>query len=188
MRKIYIFFGKIASGKSTLAQRFAERHRFPYYNTDRVRKELAGLAPTSKRNEAIEQGIYSREFTRKTYRTMVERAGDDLREGRSGVVLDGSYQRRHERDEVREMAAGWKADCMFIQCACSDEETMRRLLIRSGDPESVSDGRWEIYQVQKKSFEPPDELSSAELIEVDTEGRVEILLDRLDAILDMKNS
>ena len=41
--RIFVFFGLIASGKSTLAEHFAKRYHLPYYNTDRVRKELAGI-------------------------------------------------------------------------------------------------------------------------------------------------
>ena len=44
-----VFFGMTASGKSTLALAWAKRCQAPYYNTDRVRKELAGLQPTERR-------------------------------------------------------------------------------------------------------------------------------------------
>ena len=54
---IYIFFGLIASGKSTLAELFAAAHHFPYYNTDRVRKELAGLAANERRPDGLGQGL-----------------------------------------------------------------------------------------------------------------------------------
>ncbi|MDW7772917.1 MAG: AAA family ATPase [Desulfobulbaceae bacterium] len=185
MQRIYIFFGMVASGKSTLARRFADRHQLPYYNTDRVRKELAGLTPTSKKPEAVDQGIYSGEFTRQTYRTMLGNARNDLAAGKNGVVLDGSYHRRQDREQVRQTAADLGAGCMFICCTCSDEEVRRRLDMRARDPQAVSDGRWEIYLVQKKSFEPPDELDSAELTVLNTENDVEQLLAKLDAELAM---
>lgn len=188
MQMIYIFFGMVASGKSTLARSFAGRHHIPCYNTDRVRKELAGLTPTSRRPDGMNQGIYSKEFTSKTYQAMLERARKDLVEGKSGVVLDGSYHRRLEREHVRRMAMEVGASCKFIQCRCHDDEVRRRLEKRSRDPKAVSDGRWEIYLAQKKKFEPPDELPPAELFILDTENDVDMLLERLEVGLEMKNT
>ncbi|MCI5209954.1 MAG: hypothetical protein D3910_14420 [Candidatus Electrothrix sp. ATG2] len=70
---LYIFFGLIASGKSTLAELFAEAQGFPYYNTDRVRKELAGIALNERRPDGMDQGIYTPAFTEKTYQAMSEK-------------------------------------------------------------------------------------------------------------------
>jgi hypothetical protein len=185
-QRIYVFFGMVASGKSTLAMEFAGRHDLPYYNTDRVRKELAGLPPTSRHAEEINAGIYSREFTGRTYREMLSRTGNDLAAGKAGVVLDGSYSRRDDREEVRRLARRHEVESIFIHCRCSDEEVKRRLRVRSEDPEAVSDGRWEIYQAQKNSFAPPEELAPGQLLTLETEEGVELLLDRLDDALDMK--
>lgn len=184
MQKMYVFFGMVASGKSTLAKCFADRHDLPYYNTDLVRKELAGLAPTSRRPDGINQGIYTSEFTRRTYQVMLDRASGDFRNGRQGVVLDGSYLRRDERDRVRRMADDFGVKWVFIQCVCHEDEVKNRIEKRSQDPESVSDGRWEIYQSQQKTYEFPDELSPAGLVVLHTEREVDMLLLSLEDILD----
>ena len=65
-KTVVVFFGMIASGKSTLGEAWAGRHRAPYHNTDRVRKELAGLRPTDRRPEAAEYASHSRGKTRPT--------------------------------------------------------------------------------------------------------------------------
>lgn len=182
-----MFFGMIASGKSTLAENFANSHNLSYYNTDRVRKELAGLEPTSRIPEGLDSGIYSKEFTRKTYQAMIEGARKDFRAGQAGVVLDGSYHRRADRDAVREMAEEMGVNCLFVQCICGDDEVKKRLVKRASDPQAVSDGRWEIYQAQKKSFEPPVELPSGQLVVIDTENEIVVLLSRLDNVLLMDN-
>jgi len=156
MQVVLVFFGMIASGKSTLADRFARRHDLLYLNTDRVRKELAGLDPTERRPDGIDQGIYTAEFTRRTYDAMLARTTESLAEGR-GVVLDGSYSRRGERDAVRTCAARAGAPVHFILCTCEDETVAERLALRARDPEAVSDGRWEIYLHQKDNFDWPDD-------------------------------
>lgn len=180
MQTIYVFFGLIASGKSTLAQAFAQKHGLPYYNTDRVRKELAGLAMTDRRPDGLHQGIYSAEFTRKTYQALLERMAADLQKGAIGVVLDGSYTSRGERERVIAAAAQYQADVLFILCSCSDQEVKRRLALRAMDPRAVSDGRWEIYVAQKEKFIDPEELPVSQLIRMNTEETVPELLSMLE--------
>ena len=79
---LLVFFGMIATGKSSLAAAFARKWGCSYYNSDIVRKELAGLAPDSRQITGVDAGIYTREFSRRTYDTLLSRAQNDLeREG-----------------------------------------------------------------------------------------------------------
>jgi predicted kinase len=176
---IHVFFGLIASGKSTLAGMFADRQERPYYNTDRVRKELAGLGATERSPDGMDRGIYTPEFTERTYQAMLERTRQDILAGRSGVVLDGSYARRIDRKQVFDLAAEMEVDICFVLCFCSDQEVRRRLAIRARDPEAVSDGRWEIFVVQKQRFEDPDELAPGRLLRLNTEADPEHLLEQV---------
>ena len=101
---ILVFFGMTASGKSTLAQACADRYGAPYYNTDRIRKELAGLPATAHRPDAVGQGIYSHELSAKTYETLLHRAEEELSQRRKPLVLlDGSYASLAERERVRRL-------------------------------------------------------------------------------------
>lgn len=176
---IYVFFGLIASGKSTLAQAWAWHKQLRCYNSDWVRKELAGINPTESRRETIDTGIYTGEFSRKTYATLLARAESRLRQNHS-VILDASYQYARYRQEIRELAAGINCRLYFILCHCPEEEMRRRMAEREKDPAAVSDGRWEIYLKQKERFEAPDELDASELVTVNTQAPLEDLLAELD--------
>ena len=179
-----VFFGMTASGKSTAGQAFAERRRAPYYNTDRIRKELAGLRAEEKRPDAVGYGIYSQAFSERTYQAMLDRASGDFASGASLVVLDGSYGRREDRDRVRSMTRVAEVRCVFLFCGCGEEETRRRLSLRTRDPAAVSDGRWEIYLHQRQAFELPDEQADEDdCLRLDTEQPVETLLQWLTAQL-----
>lgn len=179
---LVVFAGLIASGKSTLAEAFARARGCPSYNTDRVRKELAGLAATERRPDGLDQGIYSPEFSATTYQEMLKRAGADLTAGAACVVLDGSYQDRAERDRVRTLADRHGAGVVFVLCVCGEAETMRRLKERARDPNAVSDGRWEIYLGQRERFRPFSELDPSTLLTLDSEAPLERLLARLDQL------
>lgn len=179
---LYVFFGLIASGKSTLAELFAQSQELPYYNTDRIRKELAGRAANEHRPDGMDgmgQGIYTPEWSKRTYQTMLDRAVQDCRQGAKGVVLDGSYSKVADRHNVRELAASLDAKIHFFLCSCSEQETQRRLAQRAKDPNAVSDGRWEIFIQQREQFEQPDELSPHQITRIDTEAEPEKLVQKL---------
>ena len=184
--KIWVFFGLIATGKSTLAAAWAARHGMAHFNSDRLRKELAGISFTTGRRAAFEQGIYSSEFSRRTYDALLAMAEQECRAGRP-VVLDASYQRRAERDRLRGLAARLGVAVVFVLCHCSEEEVMRRLASRSREPEPVSDGRPAIYLAQKERFEVPDELDDKQLISVSTAGDINYLLAELDKIFEVRS-
>ncbi|MBU0483279.1 MAG: AAA family ATPase [Proteobacteria bacterium] len=177
--KLFVFWGMVASGKSTLAKAWAKRHGLRHHNSDRLRKELAAIPLFSHDDSGIDQGIYSRKFTRRTYDLLLERARQDLTD-RKNVILDASYQSRHERDLVRELAEKMGVEVYFVLCFCSDDEVTRRLKARALDPDAVSDGSWEVYLKQKESFEEPDELKDGQMVRFLSEGPLETLLDRLD--------
>jgi len=173
--KIFIFFGLIASGKSTIAQAWAWQEQLRCYNSDWVRKELAGVDPSSTHHESMDLGIYTKEFSIKTYATLLERAAARIRQGNS-VILDASYQYARNRQDIRDLASRLGCRVYFILCQCPEAEMKRRMDIRSLDPAAVSDGRWEVYLQQKKRFEPPAELPDSKLIVLNTEGSAEDVL------------
>ena len=175
---LFIFFGLIATGKSTVAQAWADRQDLRYYNSDVVRKELAGLSPQAKQRETADQGIYTSEFTARTYAALLARAEQVLLKGR-GVVLDASYQRKTDRDRVRMLAQRLGVRLYCILCVCPEEEMKRRMAKRALDPQAVSDGRWEIYLKQKERFEPPTELSPDQLITLSTDLPLAAVLEQL---------
>lgn len=182
-KKVVVFFGLTASGKSFVAKAWAQKHSFPYSNTDVVRKQLAGVKSCGPRPEAIDQGIYSPAFTRLTYDALLsftEKALDDP--AVSCVVLDGSYQARAERDRLR-MRFERQARVVFVLCSCKEETIKSRLAQRAIDPAAVSDGSWEVYLRQKKTFAYPQELSVWQLTQLDTDQAVSQLLSNLDEVL-----
>lgn len=182
-KKVVVFFGLIASGKSFVAKAWAQKHCFPYCNTDVVRKQLAGIKPCEPQQEGISEGIYSPAYTRLTYDALLRFAEKALADPSvTCVVLDGSYQAQAERERVL-LRFAHRARVVFVLCSCKEEIIMVRLAQRALDPEAVSDGSWKIYLHQKESFEYPEELSVRQFRRLDTEKDVQLLLESLDHIL-----
>lgn len=177
---LLVFFGMIATGKSYLASAWAEKYGVPYYNSDRVRKELAGLVPQSAQQEAVDQGIYTPAFTRRTYDALLDHADHYFcKDARACVVLDGSYHSEKERALLRDRFAG-RVRILFIHCFCSEDVVKSRLAERALDSQAVSDGRWEIYLAQKERFQPVTASERVQVIELDTNAPLELLLNQVD--------
>ncbi len=175
---IFAFCGLIASGKSTLAAAWAEHIEAPCHNSDWIRKELAGLLPQTSKKESFNQGIYTPEFSQKTYNTLLERGKEDLKAGKK-VVLDASFQEIVERKRVMNLAQSLNKKAVFILCQCPEEIMKERMDNRAKDPLSISDGRWEIYLKQKEKHRHPDELTNSELLTIKTNKPVSILVSQL---------
>ena len=62
-----------------------------------------------------------------------------------------------------------------------------RMTQRAKDKLAVSDGRWEIYQQQKKLFVAPTELGDS-LIEIETSDSPELLVKQLEQRLAAKQA
>jgi predicted kinase len=150
---LVVIFGLMGTGKTTLARALGEALEIEAVHSDAVRKSLAGMAPTDRAPLNFGQGIYRAEFSERTYAEMRRQAAVQLAAGR-GVILDGSYKRTQERDQVRELARQHGAQALLVYCECGSAVARERLGIRLSDPLAISDGRVELFEAQAGDFDP----------------------------------
>jgi len=156
---LVIMCGLSGTGKSALARALSERSMAVHLSSDAVRKTLAGISPGEKRTEPFGKGIYSKEFTERTYRTLSSRAAELLRKGRS-VVLDATFSRnRFLREALSEAKrAGLSDDFIHVIETTAPEGVIKERLSKRAE-EEVSEGaaradmRPEIFPLQKASYE-----------------------------------
>ena len=179
---LFITAGLVGTGKTFLAQALAKRLGLVVISSDVTRKQLAGIPVTEHRFEEFDSGIYSAEFSRKTYDKMFSEAKHILGDGGS-VILDASFIRAEERLKAKRLAEEMGADFFIIECTL-DEESIKQRLAQRLEQGSVSDGRWEIYQPQKKAFEPVVEVPPQKHAIIDTskpvEENIRQILDKID--------
>lgn len=180
---LIVFMGLTGSGKSYLAERWSTARGYPCFNSDQVRKELAGVAPGSRHHVPFNVGLYSPEMTSRTYGEMLNRATEVISRGESGVVLDASYGAEEQRHQVIDKMAN-QCTVYFVHCHCSEFVVKARFQLRAADFQAVSDGRWEIYQGQKKNFVVPEQVEGGSLLHLDTDDRAEALLARVDRFVE----
>jgi hypothetical protein len=131
--------GLPGSGKSTVARGLGEKAGFTVIRSDVVRKELAGIEPIT---EAADEGIYTDEWSNRTYAECLRRAAQVLFEGRRALV-DASFIDENRRRSFLDVATYWGVPSVFFVCRTDSDTARRRLRERRGD---VSDADWSIRQ------------------------------------------
>jgi hypothetical protein len=175
--RLVITCGLMGSGKSYVAGLLAPRIAAVVLSSDRVRKEMAGIPLDQHAHADYREGIYSPAFSNAVYLELLARTGTELRTGCS-VIVDASFQRQDDRELFKRLADSCGADFCMVATRCDEETTRHRLKERSRQRHAVSDGRWEIFPLQKQDFEPID-MEQSRTLTLDTSRSREELLSEL---------
>lgn len=167
--------GPSGSGKSFAAREIALELGLEIISSDVVRKELVGLSTRTRRGEGYGEGIYAPAATARTYAELLKRAEERLAAG-TGVVVDATFRHAGDRLPFRTLASRHDARFVIVHATCAEDLVRRRLAARGADPAEPSDGRWEIYQRQRRDFEPPA-AGEGELVTIDTSRSVAEIAD-----------
>ncbi|HEX5345821.1 MAG TPA: AAA family ATPase [Pseudonocardiaceae bacterium] len=133
--RLVLVGGLPGTGKSTVSGALAGELGMVALSSDRVRKELHGLAPHQSAAAPYEQGLYCPAATERTYTELLARAARCLGQGES-VVLDASWTHAAHRAAAAELARRAHAELVALQCTAPSEVVAQRLRERTG---SVSD-------------------------------------------------
>jgi hypothetical protein len=121
--------GLPGTGKSSLAGAVADRLGFTILSSDRIRKELAGLPAETSASAPYAEGIYSAEWTQRTYAELLRRSTVLLAHGES-VIADASFMSAWERNAAEVASAAVCADLVQIRCAASRGLAAARVMRR----------------------------------------------------------
>jgi len=154
-----IVTGLIGTGKTTTALKLGQGLGYSVLSSDIIRKELAGLPAQERHYDDFREGIYSPEFTQKTYNELFRRAKALLKSGQS-VIMDASFKKRADRQAAQKLALESGAAFMAVECL-ADEDTIKSRLETRKQVESTSDGRWEIFAEIKRDFDKVDEIPAS---------------------------
>ena len=149
---LILLCGLTGTGKTTIANALAAEAGIKVISSDMVRKELAHIPASEHRFEEFGKGIYTEEFTEKTYSEMIKQAEFFLKKGVS-LILDATFQKSKYRQAAAELAKKIVAEFHIIECIAGADIIRQRLEKRAKEEGVASDGRWEIYIRQKKQYE-----------------------------------
>jgi hypothetical protein len=164
-----VVMGRVGSGKSTLARALGHELGCTVFSSDRIRKELAGIAPTERGTFATRRRLYSRAMSDRTYAALARHALVQLRQHHS-VVVEATFGSRRRRDRFRRALARAGGACFFIEVQAPAASVRRRLAARAQSAEEISDARLEDLPRLDRAYEPPGELPAAQHVTVKTAG------------------
>jgi len=180
---VYGVSGVIASGKSTVARALGARIGAPVVDADRVRKQLAGVGPTTPLADAPFAAHYTPEASERVYAELLRRA-EVVLESRRPVVVEASFREAEQRRALADLARRHATSFRLIECTAPPEVSRERLRRRAAGP-SVSDGRAEVFDAFVASYEPVRELPAQAHLQLATDRPLADTIDELARWLEL---
>jgi aminoglycoside phosphotransferase family enzyme/predicted kinase len=179
--------GLPGTGKSTLARGLAERADLSLIRSDVVRKELAGGSDLVTQTHssahagrgAFAEGLYSEEWTDRTYSECLRRAEHLLFEGKR-VVVDATFGIEKRRRAFLETAARLCVPATFLLCRADRDIVEQRLDARIDD---VSDADRSIFRQAGLRWEQVGPHSVPAVKEIDMDRMRDQALEQALAVL-----
>ncbi len=147
---IIMVAGLSGTGKTSVARGIAGELGLRVVSTDAIRKKLFG---DKEKQFGYGKGKYDKQSNQLTYQKMLE-MGAELLKKDGGVVLDATFIRNSDRENVKQLAKSIGAKYRLVECCLSPEKVQKRLDLRAEKKDGLSESNWQIYQQQKIDFEP----------------------------------
>ncbi len=144
--------GLPGTGKSVLARGLRETGSFAWIRSDEVRKRLAGLDPLASGQSKLGEGIYSKEWSDRTYAACLERAAEVCLTGGRALV-DATFVDASRRKAFVEAAIAWGVPTHMLVVSAPPDLVRQRLAARRNDP---SDATWDVYEAARARWSPID--------------------------------
>ena len=161
--------GFTGCGKSTIAEDLATLTYGQLHTSDILRKEI--FTPEGEQISSVapfNSQLYTSDKMNAVYQALLERVDRSIQQG-NPTVADASFLKREHRQMLADLCEKRGVPLLFVLCTASPELTKARLDQRlRGANKTLSDGRWEIYEAQKRAWQgiAPDE--AINLIELET--------------------
>jgi hypothetical protein len=162
---LLVVCGLVVSGKSTAARLLSARTGFPVLDSDHLRKKLAGISPTTHARDNYRRGIYTEQFTRLTYESLLTGA-EALLADAQGVIVDATFGNPQYRRLFVKLAGRFNVPILFVECRA--DENRQRLEDRQNDQQEVSDASSAVYEQMRREYRPLSEISDICRFELDT--------------------
>lgn len=140
--------GIMGCGKSTLSAQLARATGWPTFNSDVLRKELWGVAPT----ERLPKEAYTDAAALRVYEALVSKVAGDG----GGVILDAQWPSPELRGMAVQAARKAGGAVTMVLCDAPDEVVRARMDEREKNPGRVSDATSDLLAQARKRFVVPD--------------------------------
>ena len=174
---IIITHGMSASGKSTITQPLLEKLGAIRIRADVERKRLFNIKAEQNSAANIQQGIYTKEATHKTYLKLLELT-ECIVDAGFPVIVDATFSTTEQRTLFRKLASQKHVDFIILNFIVSEETLKQRIRNRK---KGISDADITVLENQIKNWQPIERDEEKYSISINTEEPLDIeqLLSRL---------
>ena len=138
--RLVLVGGSPGTGKSTVARSLGEELGWAVLSSDERRKDLAGLGHDQHAFAEPGEGIYTPEWSARTYTELLHDAELLLAKGES-VVIDASWSDPEQRADAADLADKWSARLCELECVLDPEIAKDRIAHRLQVDDDASDAR-----------------------------------------------
>ena len=139
--------------------------------SDIERKRQLGLGESDSTESAAGGGIYTDAAKADVYRRLLDSA-DQLLNAGFNVIVDASFLRRADRDEVATVAARGSVEHVIIETVAGAGVLRPRLTQREKAGVDASEADVEVLEFQRSHFDPLNDNERRRAITVATDGDV----------------
>lgn len=148
---LLISVGLPGSWKSPVTEEIARLKGFQILRSDMIRLEVLKGEDVFDRSVASDPGRRKR-----VYLEMFKRAEDRLKTEKRGLILDATFVTRELRLRAAELALRAGRSLVIVECVCSEEKSIERILMRTKENYESNALTREAYLNNKALFEPVD--------------------------------
>ncbi len=159
-----IFMGISGSGKSTISDLFKDKYSI--LRSDEIRKELAGVRE-GHHYLPYGEGIYSEQFTVKTYEELIKRGIKEATAGKR-VILDATFLKEAYRQKALRELTNAGLTPLFVNFFAPAEILRERILKRMKEDKDISDAHLNILEKQLEQLKPIEDLPSFRLMQINS--------------------
>lgn len=174
---LLITFGLPGCGKTTVSQLILEKLGCIRIRSDVERKRLFGLQPLQASGSDLNGGIYSPEATTKTYRRLLELAGEMLQYGFS-VIVDAAFLKQAERRQFHALANRLQIPFAIVAVEIDEALQRQRLGLRQNDASEAGPSVLDRLKTARESL-ASEECSVA--VELHNNGAIEDIVSQTPA-------
>ena len=174
---IIVTHGMSASGKSTITQPLLEKLGAIRIRADVERKRLFNIKQEHVSSASIQQGIYTKQATQKTYLKLLDLTESIIDAGLP-VIVDATFSTIEQRTLFNKLASQKQVRFIILNFITSEETLKQRIRNRKDD---VSDADITVLENQIKNWHHLKQDEEKYSISINTEEKLDIeqLLSRL---------
>ncbi|MEN9556075.1 MAG: hypothetical protein RLZZ232_2361 [Planctomycetota bacterium] len=166
---VLVCCGRIATGKSALAEFLSQETGWPLYSSDRLRKTLANVELNYRGTAEERATLYGSAMTEQVYSELSHQAVWHFRRGHS-VILDATYSDRQHRTSLRQSVTTAGGSLMWVEATADDAVVRARLRRREHESHVISDAREADFEMLTSKYNAPMEIPESALLRISTDG------------------